>query len=529
MPTACPNLASLFYASAILSPQSQAMTWEGGFMTYAQMLDSVEKIRSAIRPQSGSFIGILAHRSPLAFMAVQAILAEGNTYVPLNPNFPASRNAFILSKANLTTLVVGEECAGALAALLREVAQPILIIADPSAHQVKALALAHPERISFVALDLAVNKPIAPLIEPVGEGLAYVLFTSGSTGEPKGVCVKHENVFSYLNSFLQIYPIRSEDRLSQTFDLTFDLSVHDQFLTWASGATLVLFSEKNLASPLVHSSKMRVTVWFSVPSLPAFLEAARLAIPEALPGLRLSLFCGEKLTWKVFEIWKGIAPNSRIVNTYGPTETTIAITHFEIPTDFLEMNAYKGGIPIGRAFPGQGIEVRNPDGSPCPTGETGALWLTGDQITNGYLNEAIKTAERFVARDNLTWYRTGDLVMRDTDGVLHFLAREDFQVKIMGYRIELEEIEHVLMRCSGAPMVIAEVAKIRGSMEELYCVLPKAYSARKKELKLSMKKLLPAYMAPRHMYFTDDFPLNANGKMDRGALNDLVIRGELSV
>ena len=515
---AAPNLADLFYTASGRFPRREALAWEDGSLTYAGLRDWIESLRPALRTEAGPHVGILAHRTPLAFAAVQAILAEGKAYVPLNPGFPSVRNAFILDKARLATLVVGEECAEALEALLKICDRPLRILALEDSPKVRAVVQAGGAGISLVELHLGAglsSTPTAPLPESRG---AYVLFTSGSTGEPKGVRVRHDNVHSYLRSFLAAYPIGGEDRLSQTFDLTFDLSVHDQFITWAAGATMVLYPDKHLFSPLPYTAEKKVTIWFSVPSLAAFLESARQVVPGALPQLRLSLFCGEKLTWKTCEIWKQVAPNSRLVNLYGPTEATIAITHFEIPRDFPEEAAYQGGIPIGRAFPTQWTEVRKDDLSPCKAGEVGGLWLGGDQITPGYLDEARKTADRFVPRDGEVWYRTGDRVVEAAGGMLHYVGREDFQVKVMGYRIELGEIEEVLMKCSGAAFAIADVAQLRGTMDEIFCVLPETFSTRKKEIKASLKDLLPAYMVPRHLFFTDDIPLNSNGKMDRGAL-----------
>lgn len=526
------NLANLFYFSASDSPSRPALSWDEGALTYGQLRDLIESLRPALDSEAATCIGILAYRSPLAYAAVQAILAEGKAYVPLNPLFPAARNGYILRKARIATLIVGEECAEALASLLqewREYRLPLRLVILGDAPKVKALAQdlaeSHSERVRTVEVTIGSNLSPTPLAPIPEDGSAYILFTSGSTGEPKGVRVRHDNVFSYLRSFQSAYPIYPEDRVSQTFDLTFDVSVHDQFITWAAGATMVVFPDKSLFSPLVYAASQKLTVWFSVPARAAFLESARLVVPGALPDVRMSLFAGEKLTWKTCEIWKRIAPNSRLFNLYGPTEATVAFTHFEMPRDFPEERAYQGGIPIGRAWPGQCIEVRRADGSLCTIGEVGGLWLAGDQVAPGYLDEPQKTAERFILRDGIVWYRTGDLVLQEADGVLQYLGREDFQVKVMGYRIELGEIEHALMNCSDAAFALADVAPIRGGMEEIYCVLPQHLAPRKKEITLALKQKLPAYMVPRHVFFTDDIPLNTNGKMDRGALKAQILRG----
>jgi len=371
-----------------------------------------------------------------------------------------------------------------------------------------------PERLFLVTGNAVVVQEAA--LEPAE--LAYVLFTSGSTGQPKGVMVRHENVASYVRSVLMLYPIFPEDRVTQTFDLTFDLSVHDQFVCWTVGATMVMYPDRALQSPLEWTAKNGVTVWFSVPSVAAFLESSRQVVPGALPEVRLSLFCGEKLTWKTTQLWRSIAPNSRIANLYGPTEATIAITHHEIDDAFSESDAFQGGIPIGKAFPGQRTKILKEDGTESPVGEVGALWLGGDQVTPGYLGDQAKTAERFVEQNGDIWYRTGDLVLQEPSGTIQYVGREDFQVKVMGYRIELGEIEHALMNVSGAAFAIADVAKVRGDIEEIFCLLPVHCKPDRKRIKAEIKAILPSYMMPRKFFFTDDIPLNANGKMDRGVI-----------
>jgi len=303
------------------------------------------------------------------------------------------------------------------------------------------------------------------------------------------------------------------------------VSVHDQFVTWSAGAALVVFPEKALFSPLGYAASRKVTVWFSVPALAAFLESARQVVPGALPGVRLSLFAGEKLTWKTCELWKTIAPNSVLANLYGPTETTIVVLHFIIPPGFPEARCHQGGIPIGHTWARQRMEIRRANGTLCEDGELGGLWLAGDQVAPGYLGEDKMTAERFIERDGVTWYRSGDLVFRDHEGLVQYQGREDFQVKVMGYRIELGEIENELMRVSGAAFSIADVAQVRSGMDEIYCVLPAAFAPRKKEIKNALKEKLPGYMVPRHFYYTDDIPLNSNGKMDRGVIKSRVLAG----
>ena len=508
------NLAERFYRAAESAPAREAVVHAGGSITYAGLRDMAEGLRAGLAGDAGPFAAVLAPRSPFAYAAVQAILAEGKAYVPLNPRFPAERNAYILEKAGIGTLFAGKECLESLAALAPLLRSPLRIVCleGPS-------SLAAEASLRFEILPVPVRAGALPApLKPAAGGGGYVLFTSGSTGKPKGVRVTGDNVASYLRSFQEAYPLFPEDRVSQLFDLTFDLAAHDQFATWSAGATLVAFPENALLAPLPFARGHRVTVWFSVPALPAFLETARQVADGALPDVRLSLFAGEKLALNTCALWRRIAPNSRIANLYGPTEATIAITHFELKADFPPERALHGGVPIGKPFPGQAAEVRDENGGVCGSGETGGLWLAGDQVAEGYVGDPAKTAERFQARDGRIWYRTGDLVSRDAEGDLHYLGREDFQVKVMGYRIELGEIEHALTAASEAAFAIADVAALRDGLDEIYAVLPAACAPRKKAIQASLKERLPAYMVPRHFFFRDDIPVNSNGKMDRQAL-----------
>ena len=506
------NIASRFQKTAAAAPSNPALSWIGGELSYGELRDLAASVRAALEPAPR--IGLLAHRSPVAYAGVLGILSRGATYVPLHPSSPPRHNARILETTGFVTLVVGEECVDALAGLLAESAAPLEIVALDPSERLRSVVEAHPRctlrsipRLASAAFEF--DEPI--------DGTAYILFTSGSTGLPKGVRVLHSNVSSYLDSFLRAYPIGPSDRLTQLFDLTFDLSVHDMFVTWSAGATLVSFPDDKEARLLDFARDRKVTVWFSVPAIPTMMDGFGLSKGVELPAIRLSMFCGEKLTWNALQSWRKVATRSRMANLYGPTETTIALTEFEVPEGFGESDCHQSGLPIGRPLHGQKVEIRRPDGSICATGEEGLLWLGGDQVTPGYLDEE-RTLERFVPRDGEVWYRSGDVGFLGADGAIRYTGREDLQVKLMGYRIELGEIEAALMRATGAPFAIAEVANLRGTVDEVVCVLPKAFSADRKRIREDLKSMLEPYMIPKIWKFQDDLPLNANGKVDRKAL-----------
>lgn len=514
------HLADLFFAAANAHPEREALVFSDATLSYRELDTCVRRLRSQLdATRDGPFCGVFAHRSTTAFAGVLAVLAAGNAYVPLSPAFPALRNRAIADKARLHTLIVGAECAGALRELLIASSGAYRVVTLAHEPVIEALAREFPGRVEYTWSDH--TPPLAAACEVSGDALAYVLFTSGSTGEPKGVMVRQRNVLRYVQNLRQLYPIHGDDRLSQMFDLTFDLSVHDMFVAWAAGATLVVYPSAGQNDPLDYTRRQRVSVWFSVPSVAVMLDNLRRAEPGALPGLRLSLFCGEPLTWNTWRVWRQVAPQSRVVNLYGPTETTIAITHFEVPEHYPEHASASGIIPIGRAFPGQRVSIRGDDATSCSAGAAGALWLSGDQLSAGYLGAPELSAERFVADGGETSYRTGDRALCDADGCAHFLGREDNQVKIMGYRVELAEVEHALMQVSGAAHVMADIV-VRDGLEELFAVLPAALSDQKSAIREALAQRLPAYMLPRRYIFATEFPRNTSGKLDRKALREQV-------
>ena len=517
------NLARAFYEAAQASPDREALVLPDETVSYGELARRAAAISSALEFGAHERTAILASRSAVAYAGVLGVLAAGHAYVPLNPSFPAARNLAILEKAGVSTLVVGAEAAAALAELLRLVRKPLRVIVLKD-HEPSGLSTLL-QLARFHTVDASLAAPPEPA-RVSSDAPAYVMFTSGSTGSPKGVVVTHANVQRYVESFLSLYPIVPEDRLTQTFDLTFDLSVHDQFVCWAARATLVVYPAAALGSPLELTRQARVSVWFSVPSAIAHLESSRKLDDIGLPDLRLSLFCGEKFSFNAWKLWRRVAPNSHIVNLYGPTETTIAITHFEVPPDLPETAAPQGVVPIGKPFPGQGAEIRRDDDSPADMGEIGALWLCGDQLSAGYLNEPALTAERFVAREGKLFYRTGDRGRVAPEACLTFFGREDLQVKIMGYRVELGEVEHALRRVSASAEAVALVIE-RDGLEELCAVLPLSQESGKKGLRKALETLLPSYMRPRRYCFVPSFPVNASGKIDRQALARALVGGEM--
>jgi amino acid adenylation domain-containing protein len=458
---------------------------------------------------------LFAHRSVAAYSGILGILAAGRGYLPLNPKFPIERTLTMLSASGCKAVVVGAECEEALKVLLPRIKEPFLWILPDSRSIVG--------RDDFGAHSVITAKDMPGVAEPAEPRVddnapAYLLFTSGSTGTPKGVAVNQGNITSYLNFVEPRYAVNADDRCSQNFELTFDPSVNDLFVCWDAGATLCPCPEQYLTPVSIIKDK-GLTVWCSVPSVAIFASKLGLLEPGAFPSLRLSLFCGEVLSARLAANWQQAAPHSILENIYGPTEATIVISHYRWDPERSPMECVRGIVPIGWIFEGQQCCVVDQDLSPLPVGEPGELCLAGPQVTTGYLNDPVRTGEQFVRLpgfDKTLWYRTGDVVKQDERGCLYFLGRKDQQVKINGYRVELQEIEQVLAEAANAELAVAVPRPVSDEgASGIVAVISGAHSSPDECIVKLCEDRLPKYMVPTRIYHMNDLPLNVSGKVDR--------------
>lgn len=357
--------------------------------------------------------------------------------------------------------------------------------------------------------------------------LAYLMFTSGSTGAPKGVGISHANVCAYLEAIGRRLELGQEDRCSQFFDLTFDLSVHDLFVTWAAGACLVTPSRTDLLMPQRFVQKHGLTVWFSVPSLAIHLRRLALLRPGTLPGLRWALFCGEALPTAVAREFQAAAVRARLVNLYGPTEATIAFTEFTVDPAAAD-HELGAVVPIGRPLAGQEVVVVDAALRPVADGTVGELCLGGDQVASGYWQDPATTASRFVTLDvpgrgSRRWYRTGDLARWDDAVGLRFHGRVDRQVKVRGYRVELQEVEEAVRVAAGvdAVAVIPWPRDADGGAQGLVAFIVGAAAAI--DVRAACGRVLPEYMIPTELHGLTELPLNHNGKVDHAQLQQILL------
>jgi D-alanine--poly(phosphoribitol) ligase subunit 1 len=510
--TVNPSLVSAFYRHAIANPDRIALAVGGNSYSYGELALISQQV--AVRLGRPARVGVLASRSVEAYAGVLGALWSGAAYVPINPKAPEERLIQILQITQLDALIVDAAGANHLSDRVLENAPRRIIAGSVSPSLLEAA------RRAGVTVENLFQLPDSALEEPVPvpeDALAYIMFTSGTTGVPKGVMVTAGSVAQLIIVLKERYRFGPEDRVSQVFELTFDLSVFDMFMAWSAGATLCVVPAEQLLGPGRFIREQRLTTWFSTPSTVAFMQKMRMLAPGVFPTLRCSLFCGEPLPVASAQAWQAAAPSSIVDNLYGPTEATVACTVQRL-TEPPIVTTHRGILAIGEPFAPMEAAVVDSHLNPVPPREPGELILTGPQLARGYFGDPELTAARFPTIRGKRWYRTGDLVYQDAALALHHLGRIDNQVKVLGNRVELEEVEAHLRAITGTDLaaVIAWpvtdgcasgiVAFLCGSRLD-------AQAARE-----AMRERVPSYMVPQRILEIDPMPLSPSGKVDRKAL-----------
>jgi amino acid adenylation domain-containing protein len=521
-----------FLASTKQFPDRPALSIQSVQWTYSDLhqraSDITHTISAHAEAQFPDLVGVFGHRSVAAFSGVVAALLGGGAYVPLNPTFPAERTLQMVERAALTWIVAEREALADLLKILQSVGRRVCIVVPDLLPGDDLTSL--PEGCSqhrLIGAGDLLSQGLVGLPDIDSEQLAYLLFTSGSTGIPKGVKVKQANVTAFVDVMVERYGINEKDRLSQTFDLTFDLSAFDMFVAWERGACVCCPTQGEKMLPAKYVKSQALTIWFSVPSTAIMMKRLRMLKPDSYPTLRYSLFCGEALPLDVTDAFQQSAPGSIVENLYGPTELTIACTLYRYNPETTADEAELGVVPIGYPYPNMTVLIVDESLHEVAEGEAGELLMTGPQLSAGYWQDEEKTAAAFVVPPgkNEMFYRTGDRVKQVSEGSpLLYLGRIDNQIKVQGYRVELGEIEAVLRDVAHADVAIAMgyPEGIEGAEGIIAFVSPSAIAD--KTVSADAAAHLPGYMQPKDLIRIEDFPLNANGKVDRKALLDGYIK-----
>jgi amino acid adenylation domain-containing protein len=516
------SLRSGFLASAARHPDAVALVCGDVTMTYGALEETARVWASGICDVVGGpaeRVGVFGSRSEVAYAGTLAALMSGAAFVPLNPTFPQARTRSMIELGCLDAIIVDRAALPQLVAIAAELPHcPPILVPEGEGDELRIAG----HRV-LGASSLAARPPLDVLPPVLPEQVAYLLFTSGSTGIPKGVPVTHANVLHFIDTMMARYRIGPTDRLSQTFDQTFDLSVFDLFMAWEGGASVHVPQPLELLAPTRFIARHNLTVWFSVPSVPALMRKKGFLKPNIFPSLRLSLFCGEPLPAATAAAWQAAAPDAIVENLYGPTELTIACLLHRWDRERSPALCVSGMVPIGRPYPGLGVVLLDEAGRPVADGEAGELCVCGPQAVPGYWRDPSRTAERFVSiavssSSTLRFYRTGDRAVRLPSGDYAYLGRADHQIKVLGHRVELGDIEAALRVDPAVVETIAVGWPVEDGSALGIVAFVSGTDIDAAALQHAVRSRLPDYMVPREIRIVEAMPLNANGKIDRAAL-----------
>ena len=526
-----PPVSRSFEAQAAHTPDAIAVVCGETKLTYRELNERANQLahylqRLGVGPEM--LIGACLDRSAEAVVALLGVLKSGAAWLPLDPQAPAQRLAFLLTDARAQVLLTQSATAD-------------------FSFEIDGL---HIVRLDAERDSLAQESTENLASEIAGDQLAYVIYTSGSTGKPKGVMIEHQPFARHIRDAQQHYRIDQRDRVLQFAAFTFDPSLEQTFTALTCGATLHLRAGEAL--PAAEFNEQLVREGLTIINLPPaywqqwvqeWADNPRLTAPTQL---RLAIVGGDALQPEMLRQWQQTPMRRvRLLNAYGPTETTVTATTFEVPQAFNAEARHR--MPIGRPLPNRQLYVLNAQGQPVPVGVPGELYIGGNGLARGYLNNPGLTAEKFIelqiadlrlqieelqpsasvnlqsAISNLQsairLYRTGDLVRWLPDGNIEFLGRTDQQVKIRGFRVEPGEIEAALGEHPGVREVVvqARAARTGGKQLVAYVVAPDA-TLTPAALAEFLKAKLPDYMIPASFVLLDAMPLTSGGKVDRRAL-----------
>jgi len=500
-------LHTLIAAQAAARPEAIAVTYLNQQLSYGELNARANQwahrlIELGVGPDV--LVGVAVERSLDMVVGLLAVLKAGGAYLPLDPQYPQDRLAYMIEDSGIDLVLSQREVIGRL---------PL------------------PAHVRSLLLDDELTQPLTdPQVTTGPDNLAYVIYTSGSTGKPKGTLLPHRNVLRLFTATERWFGFGAEDVWSLFHSYAFDFSVWELFGALLYGGRVVVVAQDVSRSPEDFYALLcneGVTVLNQTPSAFKALMQVACAETESKPALRYVVFGGEALDVKSlrpwFERFGDQAP--QLINMYGITETTVHVTYRPLSLADLELET---SSPIGEPIADLSWYLLDAELNPVPKGCIGELYVGQAGLARGYLKRADLTATRFVAdpfgQPGARLYRTGDLARNRADGVIEYIGRIDHQVKIRGFRIELGEIEARLQQQASVrnALVLAldgpSGAQLVGYVVPKVAVAPEQQTALREELRSGLKAALPDYMVPAHILFLDNLPLTANGKLDRKAL-----------
>ncbi|PTL79254.1 non-ribosomal peptide synthetase [Vitiosangium sp. GDMCC 1.1324] len=506
------TVVSLLSAHARRAPEQVALAFEGGRWTYAELEAHTNRAARALVAQGvgpESLVALVGPRTEATVRAVLSVHKAGGAFLPLESRLPPARIAQVLSESRPPfALALGD--AGSLLTQALELLPPEL----------------RPRLLSLEHLDAHGPEPLPARSTP--DSLAYVLFTSGSTGVPKGVMIDQRGMLNHILGMQRSLGLGSNEVITQTAALSFDISVWQMLGAFALGGTTWLLDDDVVREPLRLASALEASGATTVQLVPSVLQALlEDGEPHSLPSfarLRRMVTIGEALPPAVCRAWFSRYPQVPLANTYGPAECSDTAT-----VHVMDAPPSRASTPIGMPKANMEVYVLDEALQPVPTGVVGELYIGGVGVGRGYRHRPELTAERFLPhpfsqRPGARLYRTGDLGRRLPDGRLEFLSRTDFQVKVRGMRIELAEIESALLQLPPVRSTVVLARERRPGDKYLVAfVVPADSGTSEASVKESLAGLLPGYMVPARIVLLEALPLSPNGKVDRKALAALPV------
>ncbi|MBR2564034.1 MAG: amino acid adenylation domain-containing protein, partial [Paenibacillus sp.] len=499
------TIHGLFEEKAKLYPDNVAAIMNEYQMSYRELNERSNRLARRLRAKgvvADQLVAILAERSLDMVVGILAILKAGGAYVPVDPDYPEERIRFMI------------EDSGA----------PLLLI-QKHLHEKTDFVGIRLELDDYVWGDIGATSagaPEASNLEPISgpENLAYVIYTSGTTGKPKGTLIEHKNVVRLLFNDKNLFDFGPSDTWTLFHSFCFDFSVWEMYGALLYGGKLVIvppLTAKNPADFLSLLSREQVTILNQTPTY--FYQLLREVLGDHQQNLQIRnvIFGGEALSPLLLKGFKTKYPETKLINMYGITETTVHVTYKEIT--WVEIEAAKSNI--GKPIPTLSVYVLDENRRPVPIGVAGEMYVAGEGLARGYLNRPDLTAEKFVDSpfaEGEKLYRSGDLAAWLPDGNIEYLGRIDHQVKIRGYRIELDEIETQLLNINGVEEAVVLARQDEEGEKALVAYFVADRTLTVSEMRASLAKGMPGYMIPSYFVQLDRMPLTSNGKVDRKAL-----------
>ena len=520
-------LHQLLTDGAERNPSQTAVVDTEGSLSYQELENlsnqlAWELIASGVQP--GDRVGLYLKKSRLAVAGIIAAQKAGATYVPVDPHAPARRAAYILKNCSVHTLLISGDQFTRLASDIPQITSLASLVRMDSRPNPLPADFPPRLRVTWLAEVVSTQPSSLPDVPITDNHLAYILYTSGSTGEPKGVMISHLNSLTFVNWCYDTFRVQPTDRVSNHAPLHFDLSIFDIFCTLKAGGTVFLVPEDTMLFPVEMArwiAESKITIWYSVPSaLIQLVEHGHLEVHN-YESLRTVLFAGEVFPIKYLRRLVKALPRPRYFNLYGPTETNVC-TFYEVQASDLDPGR-TDPVPIGKACANTEVCAVDEHLKPIRGGEEGELFVRSSTVMKGYWGHPEGTAKGVIPNflnphyaDVL--YRTGDIVRLLPSGDYQYLGRKDKMIKSRGYRVELGEIEAALYAHPGVreAAVTAVPHEELGALIKAYVVAQNGLS--RADLERFCSQRLPRYMIPSWFEFCSELPKTSTGKIDKTRL-----------